>query len=992
ENVDGGPDERVDAAGSVDAAPPSGPLAFVPSFVASNTDAITLSGRCEPGPIEVGGFVEREIDCVDGAFEIALSAREDGRYELTVTQGELRASGTWLRDTEAPTVLQANAPSPTPVRSALVSVRAQDNDLPLQVCLTLEAASDACFVDGSPVEPAAPGAPVSFAALPVLLGLEPQEYVVSAYVRDRAGNESDEARVRIRFTPSDPPAVERVIAVRAGATPTIPAAFDALQVRRNEEVHVHFSASDALGLVDERTVLATTEDEESFVPAAASPCEPIAPSTHCRALRSPTDGYFRVRVRIENVSGQASTASSSPLNVPFRFLAGDTDSGLDGSAQGATFAERGGDNVIYSVRAASLLALDSGTLIFLDDARGLLAIDPSQALIDVLLPETGRSAGDGGPLASAEATSLEQLAYAGGDVFFVRDLDRVRRIDLGSDPPSIDTVLGGGERMDGERLMPLEVALPAGDFVSEMTLTASPNGDLYVAADTSPTAGGTWLHLDASEGVVNRIRFSGMWSGFDVSACEVHGLAFEFDAAGEALSAVGTVGTAASGSCSATAPGRADMAAFSPSGAFQSVLGTPDRNFSDYWDRALAFPVRGVDGTIVYNHQGGKLTRFNPDAGALELITRGTRGRCDDGTALIDCPMRTTGSAIGRDGTLYLVDNGQIRVRDSRGAIRTLFGRAAWGESGSSVLDARFGRLEHFWLEDGTLSIMDVGAARLFRLSPDVELLAGSGLPGSPSIGEDATSQHLFTEGFGTYWSQFGIINGEYHYADLRGINVLREGAWQRALGHGATPYPNVSDTIADDDVSFNGGSLTAYPASVLAKNDAGTVLVGVGAYSGNNGRNARLFEWRPDDGQLRYLTGDINSRGTFCVDGLAIDGCSTVRGLDVIGAAWSAADGAWYAGARDEGRIVAIERGATMRTVYDFGARLQALAYDGGTRFAACTNDGRLMLGSIGSPPSELPLGTDTVECGRGIHFDGTVLFSIEQNGVPAVAEYRVD
>ncbi|MDG4784832.1 hypothetical protein O7626_02600 [Micromonospora sp. WMMD1102] len=128
----------------------------------------------------------------------------------------------------------------------------------------------------------------------------------------------------------------------------------------------------------------------------------------------------------------------------------------------------------------------------------------------------------------------------------------------------------------------------------------------------------------------------------------------------------------------------------------------------------------------------------------------GTAGATGDGgpasAAALDRPG---GVAVAADGSVYLSDAGNRRVRKVApdGTISTVAGSGRAGTPGTEVTDGTSGTEVDLALpqslavgRDDTLYIADTGLARVFRLAPDgrLSVVAGTGVPGPVGDGGPA--------------------------------------------------------------------------------------------------------------------------------------------------------------------------------------------------------------------------------------------------------------
>lgn len=180
-------------------------------------------------------------------------------------------------------------------------------------------------------------------------------------------------------------------------------------------------------------------------------------------------------------------------------------------------------------------------------------------------------------------------------------------------------------------------------------------------------------------------------------------------------------------------------------GTVTSVAGTGVNGFSGNGGPALAADIanpHGIvvapDGTVYFSEDSNHVVRrITPDGIITTVAGTGTLGFSGDGgpaiAANLDTPM---GLMLAPDGTLYVADsgNGRVRAIDINGVIRTV---AGGGRASASAMSVPVGALEVSFSKphavarglDGSLYISDDTLSRIFRMDPagQVTLLVGGG-------------------------------------------------------------------------------------------------------------------------------------------------------------------------------------------------------------------------------------------------------------------------
>ncbi len=168
--------------------------------------------------------------------------------------------------------------------------------------------------------------------------------------------------------------------------------------------------------------------------------------------------------------------------------------------------------------------------------------------------------------------------------------------------------------------------------------------------------------------------------------------------------------------------------------------------FKDVSDVAV-----GPDGTLyVADRASGKVRRVGADG---IITTVAGNGRLpfsgDDGPAT-GAGMEPVGIAVGPEGNLYIADraNSRIRLVDSDGIVTTFAGSSSYGFTGDDgpATDARLSGPTKVALgPDGSLFILDSSNARVRKVSPQgiITTVAGDGSYGNTGDGAAATSAKL---------------------------------------------------------------------------------------------------------------------------------------------------------------------------------------------------------------------------------------------------------
>ena len=195
-----------------------------------------------------------------------------------------------------------------------------------------------------------------------------------------------------------------------------------------------------------------------------------------------------------------------------------------------------------------------------------------------------------------------------------------------------------------------------------------------------------------------------------------------------------------------------------PGGLISTVLGTGVAGRSGDGGSPLAAQVRGPT-ALTLQSSGGLLicdtgnNQLRRVVGNVVTTVAGTglQGFVGDGQdATLAALNGPAGVAVAKDGTVFLADTGNNRVRSigATGTINTVAGsaKAGYEGDGGSALNAMLSGPRGLALAaDGTLLIADVGNQRVRSISPAglISTLAGTGNEGSSAEGTRALSASL---------------------------------------------------------------------------------------------------------------------------------------------------------------------------------------------------------------------------------------------------------
>jgi RHS repeat-associated protein len=158
------------------------------------------------------------------------------------------------------------------------------------------------------------------------------------------------------------------------------------------------------------------------------------------------------------------------------------------------------------------------------------------------------------------------------------------------------------------------------------------------------------------------------------------------------------------------------------------------------------------DGSLYFaDFQGHRIRKVDPDGIITTVAGNGSYGFSGDGGPATQASLRNPyGVDIGPDGSLYIVDWGNYRIRkvDPDGIITTVAGAGAYGDSGDGgpATQATFRDLTDVAVApDGSFYITDMNSYRVRKVDQSgiITTVAGTGNHGYTGDGGSATSANL---------------------------------------------------------------------------------------------------------------------------------------------------------------------------------------------------------------------------------------------------------
>jgi RHS repeat-associated protein len=267
----------------------------------------------------------------------------------------------------------------------------------------------------------------------------------------------------------------------------------------------------------------------------------------------------------------------------------------------------------------------------------------------------------------------------------------------------------------------------------------------------------------------------------------------------------------------------------------------------------------GPDGSVYIAEWVGQRVRRVDASGIITTVAgTGTPGFSGDGgpatSAMLADP---SGVAVAPDGTLYIADRSNHRIRrvDANGIITTVAGTGAYGFSGDGG-PATLAQLDEPWGvalgPDGSLYIADKGNNRVRRVGPDgiITTVAGNGIGSFGGDGGPATQANL------SAWRVAVGPDGSLYIMDYANNRVRRVG-----------PDGLITTVAGNGTAGFSGDGGPATAAQISWAEDIALGPDG-GFYIAD--RNNQRVRWVGSDGIISTVAGK-ETNGFSGDGGLAI-------------------------------------------------------------------------------------------------------------------------
>lgn len=804
------------------------------------------------------------------------------------------------------------------------------------------------------------------------------------------------------YTPPQAPDIRNVIAANSD-TPGSPISEGDLFIPAGQSVYIKWNATDDIALPGDAIAISFTTDEQSFTSVvsgianvAGAGCTLDGNSTGCYRWTngSPFSTYFKIRVGVIDSTGLISYASAPPNNTtPFSIIAGNTDLGLNGSANTAILNTR--NAVGTNNTGASRFVVRSDGNVYILDERGLLRINPYDGLLKLYMPITGSATN--GPVATATLKNPIKMVLDASENLIIYDYDLIRKINFTIG--QITTLIGGGNSTaDGTLASNFQIN-PIGGSFEHMLFTVLPNGNLWFQINDdfirARNAGAKVRYYNAADQKVYIVTPSGTGSledaGFDPSGYAIYNFGITFDPN------TSTVLKIRSRSIIPTSGGHIPRSVtYNP---VHGGVDPPHIPFVNYWTEDNTFTAMSG---VMYNvdHFGNNgIHRYDPNTNSwVRLLGTGTKGQCDDGTDALACSVDTSDMYVSPVGQIYFMDRNRIRVIDASNKVQTLFGQSMAYGDGSKATSARLGQV--LWMDradDGQIIIVDNNEYRIreFTAGGNISLVAGNGSDAWADTTNPAVSQPISVKYWGaTYPMVIDQPTGDIFYA--RGGDRLARlsratGLWSDIAGGGGTDY-TAADGLLGNQVSISG-----YPQGPMGYN--GTQLMRTfHQWNGTTEVNSMIKLFSTTDGTQTHFAGqsglNVDSLNN-CAAGSLLANCRAPANFNPFTKAqWDSANGRWLINHIGSSLIRTAVTGGNIGDLVSLPRGAQSFYYivRGAVPFVYYCSSGRIYKYNINtSTETQLFWPSNTISCdGFSMAWDpvqSAIVFPIRQNGLGGIA-----
>ncbi len=833
------------------------------NMIKSNTNTVTFGGDCEVGlNVVISGTDSSSVSCPAGTWSYTTASRtSDATRSFTFTQtftvspfNSTAISGTWIRETNIPTISAFSTTASDPSRNAYIPVDLQatsqnPNVYISEVCFTRiittpPAANDNCWIGiDTPAIGLPLGQTLTLDDYYTLLGWQTQSYDLFPWVKDEAGNISalsnsgngtlGQDKLTHGYDPGIAPELFDVTAANVN-NPQIPPTRAQSSVPAGQNVYIRWRVTDNNAMPNGSIALFYTTDDVNYTEiSTAQNLDPYA-NTGCGGVSlgagegcylwpggSPLDTPYKILVKATDLTDITTQMTSNNTNTDLiKIIAGNTEKGIGGSAQTAIFVNEGnGDDM----DPGTLVYTDDGRLFFADSDRGILTVDKLTGKLIVFIADTDSSTGDGGAAVNATLNHAVKITldYQGRMLIF--DRNRIRRVDLNQTEPTITTIIGGGSDTADTVANPLNVQFethdPGDNYLDAMPFFAMPNGDIVFMSERPVTFNTQLSRLriyKSATGQVISKRYTGTGDyrepTQDLIHCRVShfGLSFN-DNSNFVLNTAYSYHDDSYANC--------DQGDFYSRAAFDPVTFVavpPPNNDHIWWNR---YPYTGMDGKLYVLGYTGRIDRMEDDGSFTLVLGTGTRGECPDGTPATSCNINTRTFFVNSKGEFFFVDAGSVRVIDTNGNVKTILGQRKTYGDGDLAVNARFEVVRELTrLDNGEIVVIDGDGyyIKQFAIEGNINVIAGNG----NLERADQSQPAAYNPGHIRSYTQVDKASGDIYYNEWSNDETIIKlnrstGYYEEVVGDPSGTHYDSADGLVGMSIDANGNQNRALPVGV---------------------------------------------------------------------------------------------------------------------------------------------------------------------------------
>ena len=869
---------------------------------------------------------------------LRLTVSDNALNTTTVTM-----SANFTIDSVAPVLtssaMNLNGGSPSTFNTNIqVNLAATDSFTKImQFCLkynsaTAPAANDICWRSVTdPVPNLTPAVTLALSNFPFALGFGNGSYTVYAWVKDQAGNMSAMSsagagtdgmdKATISYTRPIPVTIDSVL-VLASVSPNLPLATSEQNYTTGQSIFVKWKTTVPGTNSSQGFKIEYTSNESTWTTVAnlatesGNGCTADGAGdadngfTGCYPWPSAPAGLFRVRVSVNDQYGSTNMTAAQPSNVsPFSIMAGNLDMSLGGDARGNILNYNHGTQI---TDPRSLAIGPTGEMYFKDAARGILKFDPATGTLKLWIPRgaSGDPVFSNTTRTSATLRSPQFIDIDALGNLYIFDKIYIHKYIAATD--KITTIVGGGvgaDRKDdtviGGRNYEISPLITISDTLDETHLfDVLSNGDILFrsegypsysnAATTLESGTNNFRYYKASEDKIYNIYVDAGVGGrisstFDNSKCLVLGLSYTYDPTTLAFnkyfySAAGlfNVGTCSLAGFQAESPvlltGPVDLTG----GAHLTVASTVTTDHPPITAATHRYTHRtGKDGKVYAFSQDWGVKVYNSATNTYSMVYgSGSNGSCADNTLALSCNSFVTDLFVTREGKIYVIDKGRVRIIDDSGRVQTIFGQSIDYGQGLNAQSARFGVLDILRQNptSGEVFVLDRKNVNIRKFGPSTNttLVAGNGTNSPVSNFGVAATTTVLTAEYPT-GDTFDLIPGTNDIIMSQTFNSRLfklnsgTGRWEAYTGSTTGVYNvKTGDGQVGSNLQFNAGMF-----GILGF--ANNKIIGTSYYSNPPAVDSTFKTYDPADSfRQSALLGQLGfpSTVTMCADGTPQETC----------------------------------------------------------------------------------------------------------------------